>query len=354
MGTLETPSFLGTKTEGSTFSNTNSNTLTTADQVNDANIEALIGSRTYNDTLNNTISRVAILEAAAGSVHIITSDYTVIDDDGYNTIQCNPTGGNLTVTFPTAADNTNRFLKVFVSHVGGKVTVDGEGAETINGSLTQILQSQHDYIDTYCDGTEWFILSSQQIIDTGWMNSSDIQNRSLGCVPVTYDNLTGTPILGERVIEYSDAGRTTATGVEGVIQTDSGTVFVLKNVEGGGVFTNNFYLGCETSGATMDVNEVSGSNKNTDNDLLHEFGKNIRDLETKIFISTDGTDATSFELITDSVWATNQGWNPIQTDTDSFNLQTGTQGFVYINAAGARTNLTTADYYYRVITRVRV
>jgi hypothetical protein len=354
MGTLDTPSFLGTKIAGDTFSNTDSNTLTAADQVNDDNIEALIGSRTYNDTVNNIVSRVSTLEGTSlGTVHSVTADYVILDDDGYGVINVNPTAGNVTVTLPTAADNADRPITVKVTHIGGKVTLDGEGAETIDGELTQVFQNKNDFMTVYCDGTGWYIRDKKQTYDTGWVNRSSYTTIHHGSTPLTYDNLTGTYTIGERIIEYSDAGRTTPTGVEGIIQADTGTALKLKNVEGGGIFTNNFYLKGETSGATSIVNEAAGSNKNINSDLFHEFGKNLNQLKTRIYGSTDGTENNSFEYIWCNIATTEFGWNPLQTDTNNLTIPTGNGGLVYKPSAGAAVVVDAENWYIRSITEVR-
>jgi len=95
----------------------------------------------------------------AGTVESSTAvtkgiSYTVLDDDGYGTIIM--TGAGTTVTLPTASANDNRRL-IIVNDSSGSVTVDGEGAETINGALTYLLTYNGNSIQLLCNGTEWFI-----------------------------------------------------------------------------------------------------------------------------------------------------------------------------------------------------
>lgn len=70
------------------------------------------------------------------------------------------TGGSFTITLPAAAGCTGRVYS-FVRYNGGvnTVTIDGNGAETINGAATKRLDSQYASITLVNDGIEWFILA---------------------------------------------------------------------------------------------------------------------------------------------------------------------------------------------------
>lgn len=43
---------------------------------------------------------------------------------------------------------------------GGAVTIDGSGAELINGAATIVLSTQYHYRTLVSDGTQWFVISS--------------------------------------------------------------------------------------------------------------------------------------------------------------------------------------------------
>jgi hypothetical protein len=67
-------------------------------------------------------------------------------------------GGAITITLPAAANVTNRHYWIKkIDSSGNSVTVDGNGAETIDGSATAILSVQYDAIHIVCDGTGWHI-----------------------------------------------------------------------------------------------------------------------------------------------------------------------------------------------------
>lgn len=88
--------------------------------------------------------------------------YTVLDNDAYDVIYSSTTlTAARTVTLPTAADNTGRTLtiKKADSSVAYKITVDGEGAETIDGQTTFDLVMPYDFVTLICNGTGWNVLN---------------------------------------------------------------------------------------------------------------------------------------------------------------------------------------------------
>lgn len=87
-----------------------------------------------------------------------TADYTITDTDGVAHILMTTSTTDRTVTLPTAADNTSRVITVTkVDSASGELTIDGEGAETINGVTTIKIVDQHESVTMQCDGSEWFV-----------------------------------------------------------------------------------------------------------------------------------------------------------------------------------------------------
>lgn len=67
--------------------------------------------------------------------------------------------GTATLTFTLPAVSGNSGLSYRIKNAGtGTVTVDGDGAEEIDGDTTVTLDVQYESIDVVCDGTEWHIL----------------------------------------------------------------------------------------------------------------------------------------------------------------------------------------------------
>ena len=83
---------------------------------------------------------------------LVTGTYTIDLNDYY--VVCS--GNGYTITLPTAVGNDWR--EYTIKYTGtGSITVDADGTETIDGSLTQVL-SPDDAMKIVSDGTNWLIV----------------------------------------------------------------------------------------------------------------------------------------------------------------------------------------------------
>lgn len=82
-----------------------------------------------------------------------TSTYTIDNTD----CVVNCTSGTFTVTLPTAVGLTGQYFIIKNSGTGS-ITVDGNGAETIDGLSTKILAIQHESIIVVSNGANWIIV----------------------------------------------------------------------------------------------------------------------------------------------------------------------------------------------------
>lgn len=84
------------------------------------------------------------------------ANYTVVSDDLGKKFEVDASGGDVTITLIAAASATAGD-NLWVQNVGatGQVTIDGSGAETINGSATLTLQAQYDWVMLQTDGANW-------------------------------------------------------------------------------------------------------------------------------------------------------------------------------------------------------
>lgn len=90
------------------------------------------------------------------------TDYAILDNDGYSTIAFSTGNTNRTCTLPTAADNAGRYLIIMKTDSGtGKVTIDGEGAETINGVASVDMELQYTALHLKCTGSGWIIVGHE-------------------------------------------------------------------------------------------------------------------------------------------------------------------------------------------------
>lgn len=135
----------------------------------------MISVQRYNDdmrslttVLNEVAARIRQLEAIqipdAGGYAIFynlteidngDSPYTIVDSDVV--ITCDTSAGNVTVNLPAIASSLKRVLFIKNTDVG-VVTVDANGAETIDGQLTATLNVQYEAIMLIGTSTEWSII----------------------------------------------------------------------------------------------------------------------------------------------------------------------------------------------------
>jgi hypothetical protein len=81
-------------------------------------------------------------------------------DYNHDVALCDATSAAFTVTLPKAALHPRRDLIVKkIDASGNAVTVEGDGAETIDGAANVALSGQWDFVQVISDGTSWSIIS---------------------------------------------------------------------------------------------------------------------------------------------------------------------------------------------------
>ena len=87
----------------------------------------------------------------------VTASGAVLGDDAL--ILVDASAGAVTLTLPAAAAAANRRLVVKkIDASGNAVTLDPNGAETIDGAASQAITGQYDALAIACDGTAWWIV----------------------------------------------------------------------------------------------------------------------------------------------------------------------------------------------------
>jgi hypothetical protein len=85
-----------------------------------------------------------------GNATLTTADRVVYVDAGI---------GVVTITLPPVASTKDMIYTIKKIDVSvNVVTIDGDGAETIDDALTKLLSVQFASLTIQSDGTEWFIL----------------------------------------------------------------------------------------------------------------------------------------------------------------------------------------------------
>jgi hypothetical protein len=147
-----------------------------------------VGSGAPNFPNNLEVSGTAVtpaIIAAASNITVlqVATDYTVLDTDNVRTVEVTSGGVNRTVLLPTASDNAGRVVTIKKVDLGvGNVTVDGEGAETIDGAATTTISTQNDSITVQCNGTGWVIIERTLYISPWTDISSDVSSGQAGWV----------------------------------------------------------------------------------------------------------------------------------------------------------------------------
>ena len=95
-------------------------------------------------------------------VRTVTAAYTATLDD--DVIIC-AGAAPFTITLPTAASAYDAATQTgkeftFVNPDTDDATIDGAGAETINGAATLVLDVQYEAATIVSNGTAWFIIST--------------------------------------------------------------------------------------------------------------------------------------------------------------------------------------------------
>lgn len=99
---------------------------------------------------------------------VVSKTTTYTADTADDLILASTAGGTWTLTLYTAVGNNGRVLRVqkTTSDVT-KLTIDGNGSETINGSTTTTLCTQYEEIALVSDGSNWLILERR--IPSTWV-----------------------------------------------------------------------------------------------------------------------------------------------------------------------------------------
>lgn len=90
-----------------------------------------------------------------------TADYTATTDDCVILANCS---SSLTITLPAASGNSGLFYYIKkIDSSANKVTIDGNGLETIDGDATVEIGLQYQYVTIVCDGAEWHIIGGEYV-----------------------------------------------------------------------------------------------------------------------------------------------------------------------------------------------
>lgn len=92
-------------------------------------------------------------------VNVVTKTASYVATSSDTVILCDATSGNITITLPPVASLSGKIFHIKkLNSNSNSVTIDGDGSETIDGDLTQIITSQYDNVMIVCDGLAWYVI----------------------------------------------------------------------------------------------------------------------------------------------------------------------------------------------------
>lgn len=120
-------------------------------------------NRVLNDyNRQNQVTLLSIIQAAINAVvdgylfpvSEVSTAYTMNLNDSL--ILCDATSAAFTVTLKPAAEAKCKLIVIKKTDASANaITIDGDGAETIDGVTTDSLSSQYDVIRLMSDGSQW-------------------------------------------------------------------------------------------------------------------------------------------------------------------------------------------------------
>ncbi len=158
---------------------------------------------------------------------------------------------------------------------------------------------------------------------------------------------TGSPV-GDILI-WGNAQTFTASYAAGqyIVMGASGNATLETYTTNNGDWLLNEIAGAATADWT---NVHLGDDGTQDSNVNHGLNSPLADLIIKLFVSTDGTDANSFEVGTmaRAVSGVPEGYTVYEIDSNNIQIQTGTSGLSYISTTGTIVVLAAQNYYYKI------
>lgn len=155
----------------------------------------------------------------------ITADYTVLASDEGRTILCDASSAAITVTLGPAATLGDGFEVTIkkTDQTTNTVTVDGDGAETIDGAATLEFYRQDEWVSLASDVTEWHIKAGAtlRLSATINLNSSSHDFTGIGRGAKKITALLRSASLTTPNHMYIQLGDASGVAVAGYVATSS-------------------------------------------------------------------------------------------------------------------------------------
>lgn len=113
----------------------------------------------YADAYANGASYLVSAVGGSSNLNVAskTGNYTATDTD--DVILCDASGGGFTISLPTAAGRSGKVFYVKKTDTSSNlVTIDPNGAQTLDGLTTRTIAIQYSVVVAVSDGTNWRLL----------------------------------------------------------------------------------------------------------------------------------------------------------------------------------------------------
>lgn len=103
------------------------------------------------------ISNLESLSSFGSGITNVTTNTTL--NSNHYTVLCDATSGNITITLPTAVSSLGRIYNIKkIDASVNTVTIDGNGAELIDGATTNVLTTQWDTKQIQSNSSAWYVI----------------------------------------------------------------------------------------------------------------------------------------------------------------------------------------------------
>lgn len=132
-------------------------------------------------------ARINLAGTAGVSALTVTTQTTTANVDATDDLTVDTGTSDHTLTLPAVSGLTGVVLRFKKTGVSGVVTVDGNGAETIDGAANFTLTEQYESATIVCNGTTWFRLDNTPVLRTQTVTGADTVLPNTDVVLVTSD-----------------------------------------------------------------------------------------------------------------------------------------------------------------------